>query len=713
MQLQYLVLYNIGPFRGRKEIDLRTPRSGNGFAFFAENNRGKTSIYNAMRWCLFGEVAARARTVNGEVYGGGVLPMVGDGKCLMNNHAYQNDDQEMEVMILAATPQGDVVIRRTAKSTTTFARKDAEMKTTVSVKIGSNDSLSGREGEEAIQQFFPRELERFFFIDGEALEEYTEMMQASSLKGLKDEVNAVLGIPALTRGEDDLSRIRESVRSTIGVKQKAAKAQTKAQDDANNQKSKLEKAIKERNKKEALLDTVLEKLQQTEEALSEHKEIQPLIEEKKRLEVQLEMNKETLSNFAKDKQDEAKTAWKILLWKRAKPDYEKYKAQQQSSLLHDRDIDDLELKIKDAQKDLKEMTGICGECGQPLPDLEKFKERKKSELSSLNDQLKSMKEKEILPLDTLNKIVGDLGELKPEPRSIERITKANNRWRNMVADIQNIEEKIKNLNEKVDEEAQGEFDELRERRGRQQTVVANRQAELKVARTEVTLAETELRRLERLAGKSVEDRAEYELDNLIGALQVTVKDTIASYREEARKEVQTRASSVFKRLNNAPDVYTNIRVDKGFKTEILNSKGGVSPNPSSGAIAIMTMSVIDALRHVSGMNIPVFLDTPGRSLDEQHKQNMLEYFWKTEGQQFLIFAHSGEYEVEPTVERFNDQLAKAFTLSLPGDHKTCYVAECKSENVDYDVASKTNTCNDCGNTWDITSDETLILEVLL
>jgi len=713
MQLQYLVLYNIGPFRGRKEIDLRAARPGNGFAFFAENNRGKTSIYNAMRWCLFGEVSARARTVNGEVYGGGVLPMVGDGKCLMNNHAYQNDEQEMEVMILASTPRGDVVIRRSAKSTTTFARKDAEMKTTLSVKIGSNDSLTGREGEEAIQQFFPRELERFFFIDGEALEEYTEMMQASSLKGLKDEVNAVLGIPALTRGDDDLSRIREGVKSKIGVTQKAVKAKSKAQDDANNQKLKLERAIKERNQKEALLETILKKLEQTELELSKHKEIQPLIEEKKRLEVQLELNKETLSNFAKDKQDEAKSAWKILLWKRAKPDYEKYRAQQQTSLLHDRDIEDLKSKIELAEKDLKEMTGICGECGQTLPDLEKFKERKKSDLSDLNRTLTSMKEKEILPLDTLNKIVGDLGGLKPEPRSLDRIAKANNRWKNMVDEIQNLEEKIKNLDEKVDEEAKGEFAELSERRGRQQTVVANREAELKIARTDVLLAETELRRLERLAGKSVENKEEYELDRIIGALQVTVKDTIASYRDTAREEVQARASSVFKRLNNAPDVYTNIRVDKGFKTEILNSKGGVSPNPSSGAIAIMTVSVIDALRHVSGMNIPVFLDTPGRSLDEQHKQKMLEYFWKTEGQQFLIFAHSGEYEVGPTVERFNDQLAKAFTLSLPGDHKACYLADCKSENVDYDVASKVNTCNDCGNTWDITSDETLILEVPL
>jgi len=41
------------------------------------------------------------------------------------------------------------------------------------------------------------------------------------------------------------------------------------------------------------------------------------------------------------------------------------------------------------------------------------------------------------------------------------------------------------------------------------------------------------------------------------------------------------------------------------------------------------------------------------------------------------------------------------------------MVECKGEDVDYDVASKVNTCKDCGNTWDITSDETLILEVPL
>ena len=37
------------------------------------------------------------------------------------------------------------------------------------------------------------------------------MMQSSAAKGLQDEVNAILGIPGLLRGSDDLSKIRQQV----------------------------------------------------------------------------------------------------------------------------------------------------------------------------------------------------------------------------------------------------------------------------------------------------------------------------------------------------------------------------------------------------------------------------------------------------------------------------------------------------------------------
>ena len=78
MKLQNLILYNIGPFQGRYPINFQSENNGNGYAFFAENNRGKTSIYNAMRWCLFGEVSERAKTADGKRYEGGKIPIVGE-----------------------------------------------------------------------------------------------------------------------------------------------------------------------------------------------------------------------------------------------------------------------------------------------------------------------------------------------------------------------------------------------------------------------------------------------------------------------------------------------------------------------------------------------------------------------------------------------------------------------------------------------------------
>ena len=162
MKLQYLILSNIGPFRGRHTVDLNSDNESTGYAFFAENGRGKTSIYNAMRWCLLGEVSERAKTIGGNTISGSVRPIVGDGKILMNDEAYENDDpQEMSVMLIAEGEKGKITVQRTATSTTKLARSDDDLKIDLQVSIGSEPMKSGSEGQEAIESFFPQELERF------------------------------------------------------------------------------------------------------------------------------------------------------------------------------------------------------------------------------------------------------------------------------------------------------------------------------------------------------------------------------------------------------------------------------------------------------------------------------------------------------------------------------------------------------------------------
>ena len=62
MHLKYLVLSDIGPFRHLHVFDFSTEDGRNsGFAFFAKNGRGKTTIYNAMKWALFGKVRRKSK----------------------------------------------------------------------------------------------------------------------------------------------------------------------------------------------------------------------------------------------------------------------------------------------------------------------------------------------------------------------------------------------------------------------------------------------------------------------------------------------------------------------------------------------------------------------------------------------------------------------------------------------------------------------------
>ena len=712
MKLQHLILHNIGPFYGRYNVDFTSSSNGSGYAFFAENNRGKTSIYNAMRWCLFGKVEERAKTVEGRRYKGAKKAIVGEGKILMNDVAYETDDvQEMSVILLAKGARGSIQVTRMARSITKYARSDDDIEVSLNVKIGDDPLLEGSKAQEAIESFFPSDLARFFFIDGESLEEYTEMMQTSSQSGLKDEVNAVLGIPALVRGDEDLTRLRRSLKSKIDSTTKAAKQSTKARDDALAQKRILTEKLTISDKVKESLDAVLEKLERTKEEMETHAELAPIVEEIKNLDTQIELKTANLIESAKDKASEAKIAWKVMLWDRCETVHDDLVSSQERALTAAATRKSTIQSIEDLEKDISDMSGLCDACGQPLPDLEKYKDNKRKELLLRKDILEKLDSKVHSSQDELAIKIGDLKKLRPLDDSRKRILAADQKWKRLKNDLESLNEQRRHLNSKLTEGKKDDIVELGERKGRQEAMIQRRQNEWKTARAEVEFAELELNRLQRLTTGGEVNSEDHKLENLIGKLIVTVKDTLLSYRESARKEVERLASKTFQRMNNAPDVYTGIRVDKDFKTTILNSKGRASRDPSSGAVSIMTMSVIDAFRQVSGLEAPVFFDTPGRSLDEQHKEKLLEYFWAPDGQQFLIFAHSGEFTVEETLENFSGKIAKAYTISLPGDHKTCYQQGCGSEDVLHDAYGKKNTCNACGFVWDLTSQSTLLMEV--
>ena len=217
MRLEYLALSDIGPFRHRHEFDFRTEDDQSaGFAFFAKNGRGKTTIYNAMKWALFGHVRRKSKLVNNTVVEGSKRPIVDESEIdnmLMNYNAWQDDTpQQMSVLFIAKGEFGVLQVQRTA-SCNGMARMDKDFNIDLSVSL-NGDGYTGVSAEEQIAKIFPMELERFFFIDGEEVEAYTTMMK-SSATGIIGDIKSILRLPSLTRGIEDLKSIREGYDSAI------------------------------------------------------------------------------------------------------------------------------------------------------------------------------------------------------------------------------------------------------------------------------------------------------------------------------------------------------------------------------------------------------------------------------------------------------------------------------------------------------------------
>jgi hypothetical protein len=93
MDLKYLAISNIGPFKGLHQFNFNTTSGKNGFAIFSKNGRGKTSLFNAMQWALFGEVFERGSVRSGKWSDGRRRTIVGDYSKnpgpMMNQDAYR------------------------------------------------------------------------------------------------------------------------------------------------------------------------------------------------------------------------------------------------------------------------------------------------------------------------------------------------------------------------------------------------------------------------------------------------------------------------------------------------------------------------------------------------------------------------------------------------------------------------------------------------
>jgi DNA sulfur modification protein DndD len=713
VKLSHLVVSNVGPFRGRHVFDFESEQNGNGFAFFAENGRGKTSLYNAMRWALWGEVLPRVRAVRGSAVRTAPIPIVGEpgDDILLNSDALREDSKaEMSVVLLATREDGRrIQVMRTASSTTTLPRFDEDMKVSLDVNDGE-EAHSGPAAQEAVERFFPRELERFFFIDGEALEEYTDMLEQDSERGLKEDVEAVLRLPALTRGREDLKQIARDVSTRLSRSAKANNASQKAERDYHAKQKSLRDV---RHKIESLKGQISAgsvRLKEIETRQQENADLRAIHEERASVRGTLPLLESQLQRATEKRNRHAKDAWKSLIWIRAGPMQQILNEQMDRINNAEPKRRELERRILRAHESMNNADAICPTCQQELVSKTALVANLERDIEEAREELAALEQSDLMTSDEAGIKNGRLLELKPPNGNATLLADADKEWARVKQQLLDAQEKLEGLNKRISDDDSSSISELSKEFGRLTNQQKTRREDLRGLERDEQSLTNDVAGLRKKVGGN-DDSIDREIDDIVRRLLKTIEGTLVTYTEEARKRTSTLASDAFMAMTNAPETFSGVELDQDFRGRIKRHDGKTAVRPSSGMKSIMTVSIIDALRKVSGLRAPVFFDTPGRSLDEKHKQEFLEHFWRADhGMQFLIFAHSGEFRLSETVDEFGDRIAKAWTLTFPGDHRKCI--ECDGDTT-FDRSTRKRTCldRDCLHQWDTGVQQTLVKEV--
>jgi hypothetical protein len=108
-----------------------------------------------------------------------------------------------------------------------------------------------------------------------------------------------------------------------------------------------------------------------------------------------------------------------------------------------------------------------------------------------------------------------------------------------------------------------------------------------------------------------------------------------------------------------------LRISESFQLSIIDKKN--KPNAGSpGQWGLIAYSILDALTTCSGIEFPLVIDTPGRSIDDDHLRKTLAYLLESDKQVF-VFPEGSELLPDDGDKLFGHRCAATFQLAQNKD----------------------------------------------
>ncbi len=639
LKFKKLSMNNFGPYRNLEEIEF--PIDGGIVIIRGRNGRGKTSILNALRFVLFGQVKVNGRTI---------VPLVS----LVNQIGFENKQYEYRVSLILERNNEEFEVTRAISPKTNEVPptqdKDYSHPILTILNRTKKKFLLPEESALFLNQIMTEPVSRFYLFDGELLKEYENQLSETDeggAKQIKDGIERILGVPILKNAKYHIDLAYNELERTYNkvlASDKQTEALGRARATLENQRDEYLREFEELSKE---LKDIDEELKDKNSRFKRYEADRAALTERNNIKFSLD----SLNNNKQDKEDEKKDlmnyAWlallrPILLKSKESIDAEIHEIEANAKAVETRDK-----LIKELQSSID--SSRCEFCKQPLNQeaIGKLKELLSEKMNEVNNTT---------PIDSqrfelLKKQSQCISSL--ETSDVTTASKAIKKYDKEIFDLSrkialekaNYDEAVRKVQESSTspEELQQLAKDVAVLSSKRMNVEKGvKSAEYELNTRINKIKEIDARLKEMLSSGNIETaRSKMEYMEKFKDL---LDESILSYQDELRKNVQLDATDLFLKLSSEKE-YAGLKINDNYRLDIIDKDGKIIPLRSSGYEHLVAFALIGALHKNAPMRGPLFMDTSFGRLDKENSENLIRVLPDL-SEQVIILVHDREIDEE-------------------------------------------------------------------
>ena len=636
MKLERITLENFRQYYGRQRLEFARDEQRRVTVIHGVNGAGKTSLFLAINWCLYGRSVENIKVVEnvGELASKEAISRAATGDQVRSSVelAFLHSGERYLVgRALQGTRQPDESVKWDAADEFTMMRIgwDGQAKR-VDNPIGTMNAI------------LPVNVREYFLFDGEKIDNFAKPEAAEQVR---QAIYLVLRLEILERARRHLEAIAFDYRTELKKISSSELRSLIEQDEA----ARSERKAAEQHKVELTqeIESARRKVEEIDQRLREIQNARALQQQRDRLERDLSQRRAELKDVVGSIRELATTAHFVI----AQP------------------TTDLALQILDEKRELGEIPSsirrqfvqdlieqmICI-CGRP------FEEGGPEHRRLLNLRDTSM------PGSLEDDVLDTSAALRAFSERAERqrvdLAAAMRRRTGLVDAIQSLEAELDDVGRQLKGSPQEEISLLEQKREGYVADIDSCNMQIGSLTERMEKLTKEITRLEKAIAQARKNR---KRERLLGAkldLAQRSADAIGDmyqvFADDMRQRIEAKTKEIFRQLVWKDSHFQDIRLGPDYNLEVIDRYGlPARPELSAGERQVLSLSFITAMSRISEEEAPLVMDTPFGRLSSHHRNSITQHLPEL-ADQLVLFV---------TDEELRDQARQNLEARIGADYR--------------------------------------------